>query len=964
MPRKHNSRVWWPAWAFLGVGAADLATSGEALAQLTTGTLRGRITMSGAPAPANTARIEGAHLDSGYLVQATPGSGGAYTITGLRPGTYRFVVEVSGYDAVVREVRVGVGETVTLDVDVTEEMPIEEIVVTGRANLAAKTSEVGLNIDQAVINNLPQNNRNFLNFAALAPGIRISDDEFRKEFSSGGLGASQTNVFVDGVSLKNNVTQGGLVGQDASRGNPFPQLAVKEFRVLTQNFKAEYEQAGSAIITAVTRSGGNDFRGDVFGNFQSRTLVANDIFTERREEPKPAYKRYQFGGFVSGPIIKDQLHFFATYEGNIQDRANRVTLGTPTTENLERFGQYEGSFTSPFRGHLGFGKLSWQPDPANTVEVSVSIRRESDVRSFGGETSFETAENVRNNVYTTVLRHRYSGRAWQNEASFDFLHSQFNPVSLNPDLVGLEYQGAVRIGGRDTSQNILQKGFTVRDSVSLTDLWWLGAHLVKIGAKVSFQDYSVDRTLFGNPTFRFRDAPVDGLSFDVPFEAQYGVGDPVVSSDNWQFGLFVQDDWEVTDRLTINVGVRWDVETNPLNNDYVTPPQVRETAIAVAEQVRALNGPGFFDVENYLTDGSNRPVFLGAIQPRIGFSYDVFGDLGTVFFGGAGRYYDRTLFNTGVDERLRQQYAVRTFLFSEDGQPRGGAETIRWRPEYLSVNGLDALIESGTAPNPEIFLLENDTRPVRTDQLSLGVRQQVGPLNASVTYSHIRSAHGVGFYPANREATGDRNFLPVPNNFGNILISADDRASWYHGMYVTVEKPYRPNSPWGLSLAYTLAWAEHRGFDFNFDFPTIKDSPVVPTGNDERHRFVLAGIVGLPLGLKLSTLITLGTGTPYTIIDDREPGSSLNRVRHQAGRPPGGLNYRQVDLRLEWDYALVGDYRVRASVEAINIFNFANFADYDGNIPADGPSANPTFGQPRQITGPTARWQFGLAMGF
>ena len=102
---------------------------------------------------------------------------------------------------------------------------------------------------------LPQSSRNFLNAAALAPGVRISRDELRQEYSYGAQGSMNTNVFIDGTSYKNDVLQGGAVGQDSSRGNPFPQNAVQEFRVITQNFKAEYQKASSAIITAVTKSG-------------------------------------------------------------------------------------------------------------------------------------------------------------------------------------------------------------------------------------------------------------------------------------------------------------------------------------------------------------------------------------------------------------------------------------------------------------------------------------------------------------------------------------------------------------------------------------------------------------------------------------------------------------------------------------------------------------------------------------
>ena len=139
-------------------------------------------------------------------------------------------------------------------------------------------------------------------------------------------GGPQVNVFIDGVSLKNNVQQGGVVGQDVSRGNPFSQFAVQEFRVLTSNFKAEYEDAGTAIITAVTKSGTNDLHGEVFGTFQNDSIDQPGLFpTARTTSDVPILSATNIGAALGGPIIKDKLFFFANYEGNVQDRALTVT---------------------------------------------------------------------------------------------------------------------------------------------------------------------------------------------------------------------------------------------------------------------------------------------------------------------------------------------------------------------------------------------------------------------------------------------------------------------------------------------------------------------------------------------------------------------------------------------------------------------------------------------------------------
>jgi hypothetical protein len=383
-----------------------------------------------------------------------------------------------------------------------------------------------------------------------------------------------------------------------------------------------------------------------------------------------------------------------------------------------------------------------------------------------------------------------------------------------------------------------------------------------------------------------------------------------------------------------------------------------------------MNGPDFFNVENYLTDGTDRPVFLGAIQPRLGLAYDLQGDQRTVFFGGAGRYYDRTLFNHAVDELLRLQYEVRTFQFSPDGAPRNGLPTIAFRDEYLSAEGLRSLIDSGTAPDPEIFLLENDTRPLHTDQFSLGVRQQLGPVNTSLTLNHARSENGVGFYPANRQATGNRDFIPTPGNFGNVIISADDRSATFTGVYVTADKPFsdalsRWGVKWGASLAYTFGLARERGDLFNFDYATIKDSPVTPTRSDERHRVVLSGILGLPWDAKLSTLIALGSGVPFNVSDaSRGFGPDEFELRRNGGRADKVVEFRQVDVRLSKTFTVHGRQRISAFAEAFNVFNSKNFGGYDGFIPPSDGDPNRNFGRPSQLVGPTRSLQFGASYNF
>jgi hypothetical protein len=339
------------------------------------------------------ASVTAKDVDSGFAYEAKTDAQGTYALQGLRPGMYDITVSVDQYKPQTRTVQVLIGRTATLDFGLTANPTFaEQVEVVGSTRLAeSRTSEIATVVTQEEVRFLPQDQRNFLNFAALAPGVRVSNDELKKQVTAGGLDATQINVFIDGVSYKNDILEGGVVGQDSSRGSPFPQSAVEQFAVLTQNYKAEHEKASSAVITAATRSGTNQWTGDLFLFYQDKNLVAQDRFTRERHLPKPTYERWQPGGSLGGPIVRDKLLVFGAYEENRQDRDSQVILGgtpVPAEFGLDRV---VGTFPSEFRERLGFTKLTYQPSLGQSMDLSYSWRTEDDVRDLWAQTSFEAA---------------------------------------------------------------------------------------------------------------------------------------------------------------------------------------------------------------------------------------------------------------------------------------------------------------------------------------------------------------------------------------------------------------------------------------------------------------------------------------------------------------------------------------------------------------------------------------------
>jgi len=933
-------------------GAVMLPTM--ASAQVSTARLSGQVTGADGNA-AGSAQVTARSIATNQTVRATADAGGSYTLTGLRPGEYE-VTATAGTETVTENIVVAIGQSANLDLKIgggEAAVPEGQIVVTGTRAREVRTSEVATNVSVTQIQRLPQTDRNFLSFVALAPGVKYNDSETDKGFSSGASAASQVNVFVDGVSLKNQVREGGIAGQQNSRGNPFGQLAVQEFRVLTQNYKAEYEQAGAAIVTAITKSGTNEFHGEIFGQYTDKGLSQKSYLDKRRNQPEPAFERKQYGVSLGGPIIKDRLFFFAAYEGNDQNRAFNVD-STGSTTAIQQFEQYsgrklsefEGAFVSPFRGDFYFGKLTLTPDDRQTFDLSFSRRQETDIQGFGGNTAYENAENKKNKVDTYLFKWAYNGDNFTNEFNASYLNYNFNPISLHPELPSYEYASVILFGGKDSTRNETQASYTLRNDFTFTGI---DGHAFKFGARVEVTDIQFDNNAYVQPRYTYRidgagtADPSDDTDFSFPAEARLGLGSGKINASNTQIGLYLQDDWDITNRLQLNLGVRWDYETNGFNNNYRTPA-------AAAALLRSLPSTFYFNPENYISNGSNRKPFKGAFAPRVGFSWDINGDRSTVIFGGAGRYYDRNNFNNTVDELSRTINPIGIFRFSSNGLPRSGQPTIQWNPAYGTRDGLLALIASAQGAGlPELFAVKNNAKPPVNDQFSLGVRQRFGVFEAAVTGSYQRGRNGYTILRGNRLNNGLGNCCTNTTSFGynNVLIGYDGLDTRYKALFFTLDKNYTKSSGWGLNIAYTLSKAEQNGGDlFSLDGLVPDNYGWRNKAGDERHRIVISGMVDLPFGLRFSTLTTLSSGAAYQVTDATN-GFDTGALKFTSAYPEkncieGLFAFCEVNVSLAKDFKIFGKDNLEAAVDVLNLFNNKNFKDFDGFF---NNAINPSTGQ-------------------
>ncbi len=883
---------------------------------------------------------------------------------------------------------VQIGATLTLDFALAAgTVQLEAVTVEAAQAVETRTSEVATNVTQQQIQNLPTPSRNFLDLAALAPGVVVSPDRTQlgpRNFTAGAQGPGEVNVFIDGASMKNDLTGGegqnsGIAGQDNSRGNPFPRNAIQEYRIITQNFKPEYQRASSAIITATTRSGGNTWTGNAFTYYQNKSLVALDSFS--LGGPKPDYSRYQVGLSVGGPLVRDKLHFFGSYEGNYQNRASTVNITPDTFTALDTvpFTSFNGNFTQPFRETLVFGKLSLDATPHSSVEWSTSIRHEHDVRDFGGGQAFTKAVHWGQDVDFSTLKHSYFAGPWLNEAMVTYERFRRTQIPQTPGLPQRNY-GFATIGSYETNQDFTQKRLGFRDDVTYTGWRAGGDHVIKVGAILDRLTYDVNKGNNQFPTFYYGNlvncnpncTGDVSYSYQNPFKLVWAAGNPFLTAHNTQLGAYAQDDWSPTSRLTINYGVRWDYESHMLNYDYVTPQSVRDT-------IRLYNSQLQFPIDTleYFTDGTQRKPFKGAFQPRLGFSYALDPENKTTLFGGFGIFYDRSYFDLSIDERLKLTYPQYSVYFAPRDSATPGAGQIAWQDSYLTTDTavLRTEVNNGQAALGEVWLIGNHTKPPHSTQWNVGVRRQLGRYLVSLTYAGVRGVDGLVFNWANFDFNNNNprtccvGGSPF-HGFNNIIVATNSVKTWYDALQVQVNRPYQRTGSaiaWGGGLSFTYSTREMSGVDAvddEFAFPQAYLITKHPT-NDEKARLVANWVTDLPYlyGVQFGGLITLGSGPRQDIAGRFDPANyqpGAFTPNHYSFIVPGKLwAYRDLDLRLRKEFPNISGTSVAVTLDLFNAFNYQNLGCYNS-----GPLPNVNFGKAGCVVSDARRLQVGVDYGF
>ncbi len=901
-------------------------TLGPVHAQGELATLRGKVTDE-TGAVISGAVVTATNVETGLRRTARTSDSGDYWLPALPPGTYELTVEASGF---ARQVRRGIVLTIrqeaTIDVALKVAGIEETVVVTAEAPIVETSkSEVTTGVSEQMIRDLPVNTRRWLDLGLLTPGV--SQDNIR--------GFYYNNLNIGGGSRwwANGFVVDGVTNTWAEMGEPrqnFPQDAIREFKVNTMQFKAEYGLASGGLLTAVTKSGTNELHGSAFLFFRDKLLNARNFF----EKARPDYRRYQYGGSLGGPIAKDKTHFFGSIERTDENRFFTVFTGG-------LYPQEEGTFLSDQWRTMFVVRVDHQFNESH--KLFARYAQEDEYRPFltaGGI-------NARSAGFGFAVPRRAPVIGWTwtispralNDFRFQYAFAKYivSPAdtgkrghSFDPgDFPKKRFDDCAQIivrpslvTGNCNSQMGPEKRWQFVNNFSYHIPNRYGKHEIKTGVDYNWIDFAADIFINVKGTYSFAtDKPYDPNDpttrpylFTMQFPAY--TRKPVT-----HFSAYVQDDWSPIPYLTFNLGVRYDVQLGSFNEDI--------DEIQFPIPVPYITSKGRGDHNNF--------------GPRFGFAWDPTRKGRAVIRGGYGIYYENVRTLTNFAERWWPQQKLIVISNPAYPDPFQG----RSPEEFVSK-----------AP-PNITVLANDSVNPYSEQYNLGLSLQLTP-NLAVTVD------GVYHLGLKQWRAIDANYFPGPTvrvrpnpNFARVTRRETAAKSHYKALYLKVEKRFSRN--FTFLTHYTLAEGKDNLHDGLPPDQFRLSDEWGPSPTDRRHAFVLSGLWQLPYGFTLGTIVQLRSSLPFEIT----AGMDLNGDGVAGDRPLGitrnmgcravdlqALNaYRQanrlapvserdilcpgyanVDFRLTKAFALREAARVEAIFQVFNLFNRVNFNPPTGNL--------------------------------
>lgn len=946
-------------------------------------------TLSGRVLDPNQAVVAGAQVTAVQKATATERSAttnaeGVFVLTNLPAGEYEVKIQATGFALRTVSVTLQVGQNETLN----STLSVGSVAVDSGmiysdplSAISTESSVVDGVVSRREIEGLPLNGRNFLELALLIPGNSPAPnfDPTKSNtvvISSAGQLGRGGNVTVDGADDNDDVV-GGQV-QNIS------QEAVQEFQIATNRFSAQLGRSGSSVINIVTKSGTNEYHGSGSFYFRNRALQGLPATFDRGLGQAPPFDREQYAFTLGGPIKKDRAWLFGSLEYRNQDGAALVGVRNLATRTIGR------TFAAaPLNDLLSTERVDWQPNTFDHFFFRYSLQREYDTAASSldraiGSASFRQA-SVNNTHsflanYTRVLNPH-------NVNSFNFSFSTFfndiEPVTTAPQLTFPSIQDGASFR---VPQGTKQRRLQFSDTLSMVR----GNHTLNFGGEIQRVDADFDLRVFQQgriemiedfPDFdRNHDGRVDDN--DLLFAVTIRSGKPtqpllIPNADSTYLAGFIQDDWRVRPNFTLNIGLRYELDTDVKNISRTN--QLNPIILPFLKGTRGKDSNNF--------------------GPRIGFNYTT-KDGRTSIHGGYGIYYDRITLEIqslerGLDGRALPievragplQYIMGNPFDPVMGQFPPGAPTL--------ANPFTGFILTG-AGAAGINIIDNNMQNPMVQQMNLGVQHEFGgDYVLRADYLHNFGTHFI------IGRTIGSVFNPVvggPDAITNLESSVNTK---YDGFLLSVEKRFSHH--YQFRASYTLS----KAFNFaNDDQIPFSNGPIDnsnlqreygPTPNDQRHRFTLSGVWELPAGIHLAPIFTLASAVPLDILlpdgssrvcelkrnagarqfhTGAELNAAINEINAAGGSQcpnavPGtgfrprvllplvrndlrfGDNFSSLDLRVSKVFKVGENLRIEPIAEAFNLFNITNVLGFSksgysgfGNV-----LGSSNFGQPVTTAG-------------
>ena len=929
--------------------------------------LRGRVVdAQNAAVPGATITIT--NQNTGVMRQTVSTADGSYFITAISPGSYALQAELSGFSKFDRrDVRLDLGRTTTVDVQLTVGRVTETVTITADTPLVDVTSkEIGGNITSREATSLPSVNGNFVGIVALLPGViaNVSTESFGSDaVSVNGLDSRNNNFMLDGANNNDDV-----IGQRAGSQARTPLEAVAEVQVVTNQYDAEFGRTTGAIVNAISKSGTNVFHGVGAGLWQDAGLTQKDFFVKQSQSDsdptndikKPQTQLQTYRANLGGPVVRDKAHFFFNVERVMVDRANTITIpshpefnASPVTTDrvwntLARFDhQLNLNNTWAVRWLRESSPQLNQIVPAVLVAPVVGTfpvtqnasREENDV----DQTIVGTLNTVLSNNRLNTFRLNFT----QEDVAFanpGFNGNGQDQAALKPTLNYLTFI--------DQQSNVAQA--RVNDAYQIDDTmsWYIsgrgGSHDLKFGGQyefVSAQSTAQDNL---NGTFYFRT--------DLPFSA----ADPRTYPERLQIRVpgalnryqkahfaagFAQDKWRLSNRATLSLGLRYDLEVEP---------------------IQEIDNPAFSDPSKYPVDRNN-------LGPRVGMTYDLGRDGKSIVRGGYGRFFDKTHFELISNILTLTPFSDSFVVLFPQNNFDPGPSTGTLPSDLMLAGGptvnralLAARYPAGSqVKNTGTVWLDNPDRVVPyTDQFTIGYeRQVVSTMSVSADFVHARARDQLllqDLNPGLRATTSRTDTLVRINPAFNagVLQPTNEGAIDYDALEAALVKRFARD--YSFRISYTLGYSRgnYSGAGAPLDtFQLLRnlnlDAAQGPTNVDRRHNLVISGQALVPKsrGLQVSWVMRALSGSSLDLFDSntdpdrngsfQEPlaaGSYTSTRRNpwnveSDGRRNGavGPSLFQTDIRLGYRLRPGADRTLDVFGEVFNVTNRANFGNPSGD---------------------------------